>query len=71
MGKDEEEDSACNLMKLSFCFASSKLLCEQQRRRMQHKDEEQENARTRSEALAVCSRGAPRIHCTVFLLAVA
>jgi hypothetical protein len=45
MGKDEEEDSACNLMKLSFCFASSKLLCEQQRR-MQHKDEEQKNART-------------------------
>jgi hypothetical protein len=26
---------------------------------------------TRSEALAICSRGAPRIHCTVFLLAVA
>jgi hypothetical protein len=32
-------------MKLSFRFASSKLMCEQQRR-MQHKDEEQENART-------------------------
>jgi hypothetical protein len=32
-------------MKLSFCFAFSKLLCEQQRR-MQQKDEEQENAHT-------------------------
>jgi hypothetical protein len=45
MWKYEEEDSACNLMKLSFCFASSKLLCAQQRR-MQHKDEEQENPHT-------------------------
>jgi hypothetical protein len=45
MRKDEEEDCACNLMKLSFCFASSKLLCEQQCR-MQHKNEEQDNART-------------------------
>jgi len=44
MRKDEEDDSTCNLMKLSFCFASSKLLCEQQRC-MQHKDEQQENAR--------------------------
>jgi hypothetical protein len=51
MRKDEEEDSACNLMKLSFSFAFSKLLWEQQRR-MQHKKMKNKRMHvlTRSEA---------------------